>query len=56
MEQLLGMGFSELRCQKALLATGNNGAEVAMNWLFEHLEDPGKLFILRKIKICFYFV
>lgn len=32
-----------IRCQRALLATGNNGAEVAMNWLFEHLDDPGEL-------------
>ncbi|KAK4053694.1 ubiquitin C-terminal hydrolase Ubp14 [Microbotryomycetes sp. JL201] len=40
MNQLLGMGFPEIRCKKALLATGNSGAEVAMNWLFEHMEDP----------------
>ncbi|KAM0792178.1 hypothetical protein ACM66B_004875 [Microbotryomycetes sp. NB124-2] len=39
MNQLLGMGFPEMRCKKALLATGNGGAEVAMNWLFEHMED-----------------
>ncbi|KAJ3123380.1 hypothetical protein HK100_011627 [Physocladia obscura] len=39
MEQLTGMGFSELRSKKALLKTGNNGAETAMNWLFEHMED-----------------
>ncbi|CAK9781692.1 ubiquitinyl hydrolase [Cutaneotrichosporon oleaginosum] len=40
MAQLEGMGFPTIRCQKALLATGNSGAEVAMNWLFEHMEDP----------------
>lgn len=40
--QLLGMGFPEIRAKRALLATGHNGAEVAMNWLFEHMEDPGK--------------
>ncbi|KAJ3148786.1 hypothetical protein HDU86_007341 [Geranomyces michiganensis] len=40
LNQLLGMGFPEVRCTKALLATGNNGAEVAMSWLFEHMEDP----------------
>ncbi|KAJ3178214.1 hypothetical protein HDU87_003766 [Geranomyces variabilis] len=40
LDQLLGMGFSEIRCTKALLATGNSGAEVAMSWLFEHMEDP----------------
>ncbi|KAL0073545.1 hypothetical protein J3Q64DRAFT_1775672 [Phycomyces blakesleeanus] len=39
-EQLMGMGFPEIRCQKALINTGNNGAEVAMNWLFEHMDDP----------------
>ncbi|KAJ3284164.1 hypothetical protein HDU79_008435 [Rhizoclosmatium sp. JEL0117] len=40
LDQLVGMGFSELRGKKALIKTGNNGAEVAMNWLFEHMEDP----------------
>lgn len=42
MTQLTGMGFSEIRAKRALLATGHNGAEVAMNWLFEHMEDPGE--------------
>ncbi|KAF9445641.1 ubiquitinyl hydrolase [Macrolepiota fuliginosa MF-IS2] len=40
MAMLEGMGFPTIRCQKALLATGNQGAEVAMEWLFEHMEDP----------------
>ncbi|PWN21423.1 ubiquitinyl hydrolase [Microstroma glucosiphilum] len=41
MSQLTSMGFPEVRCQRALLATGNNGdAEAAMNWLFSHMEDP----------------
>ncbi|KAI8070724.1 hypothetical protein BC940DRAFT_295408 [Gongronella butleri] len=40
LEQLMAMGFGENRCKRALLNTGNNGAEVAMNWLFEHMEDP----------------
>jgi ubiquitin carboxyl-terminal hydrolase 5/13 len=35
------MGFSEIRCQRGLLATGNGGVEEAMNWLFEHMDDPG---------------
>jgi ubiquitin carboxyl-terminal hydrolase 5/13 len=35
------MGFGEIRCKKALLATGNQGSETAMNWLFEHMDDPG---------------
>ena len=35
MAQLSGMGFPEIRCKRALLATGNNGnAEAAMEWLF----------------------
>lgn len=41
MSQLTSMGFPEVRCQRALLATGNTGdAEAAMNWLFSHMEDP----------------
>jgi ubiquitin carboxyl-terminal hydrolase 5/13 len=41
MNQLVGMGFPEIRAQRALLATGNSDAETAMNWLFAHMEDPG---------------
>lgn len=37
----MAMGFPEIRCRNAILKTGNNGAEVAMNWLFEHMDDPG---------------
>ncbi|OSX68170.1 hypothetical protein POSPLADRAFT_1130214 [Postia placenta MAD-698-R-SB12] len=40
MAQLEAMGFPTIRCQKALLATGNNDAEAAMEWLFAHMEDP----------------
>ena len=40
MSQLEAMGFPTIRCQKALLATGNSDAETAMTWLFEHMEDP----------------
>ncbi|EIW65364.1 ubiquitinyl hydrolase [Trametes versicolor FP-101664 SS1] len=40
MAQLEAMGFPAIRCQKALLATGNNDAEAAMEWLFGHMEDP----------------
>ncbi|KAL8668902.1 MAG: hypothetical protein Q9168_006488 [Polycauliona sp. 1 TL-2023] len=39
-EQLEGMGFPRVRCEKALHATGNGDAETAMNWLFSHMEDP----------------
>ncbi|KAF9269771.1 ubiquitin carboxyl-terminal hydrolase 14 [Marasmius fiardii PR-910] len=45
MAQLTAMGFPEVRCQKALLATGgaaggSSAAETAMEWLFAHMEDP----------------
>ena len=40
--QLQGMGFPEVRCQKALLATGNSDADAAMEWLFAHMDDPGE--------------
>ncbi|KAG9294738.1 hypothetical protein G9A89_008217 [Geosiphon pyriformis] len=40
LNQLINMGFPEIRCKKALIATGNNGVEIAMNWLIEHIEDP----------------
>jgi len=41
MAQLEAMGFPTIRCQKALLATGNDDPEAAMEWLFGHMEDPG---------------
>lgn len=37
--QLQTMGFPLIRCQKALLATGNGDAEAAMEWLFGHMDD-----------------
>ena len=40
MTQLEAMGFPPVRCQKALLATGNADAEAAMEWLFAHMDDP----------------
>ncbi|KAJ3412209.1 hypothetical protein HDV05_001119 [Chytridiales sp. JEL 0842] len=39
-EQIIQMGFPRNRAVKALLATGNSGADAAMNWLFEHMDDP----------------
>jgi ubiquitin carboxyl-terminal hydrolase 5/13 len=38
--QLQEMGFSAVRAEKALRLTGNDSAEVAMQWLFEHMDDP----------------
>ncbi|KAI4138616.1 MAG: hypothetical protein L6R39_006697 [Caloplaca ligustica] len=40
LEQLEVMGFPRVRCEKALHATGNGGADEAMNWLFAHMDDP----------------
>ena len=42
--QLEAMGFPQIRCQKALFATGNSDPEAAMEWLFAHMEDPGRSF------------
>lgn len=33
------MGFPLIRCQKALLANPGN-VDAAVQWLFEHMEDP----------------
>ncbi|KAI0032442.1 ubiquitinyl hydrolase [Vararia minispora EC-137] len=40
LQQLEAMGFPTVRCQRALLATGDAGAEAAMEWLFAHMDDP----------------
>ncbi|KAJ1723015.1 ubiquitin C-terminal hydrolase Ubp14 [Coemansia erecta] len=37
--QLESMGFPRVRCVKAVKKTGNSGAEAAMNWIFEHMDD-----------------
>lgn len=41
LSQLESMGFPTIRCQKSLLATENGDVETAMNWLLEHMDDPG---------------
>lgn len=41
MSMLSSMGFGEARSARALFHTGNKNAEEAMNWLFEHMDDPG---------------
>lgn len=38
-QMLMSAGFPRVRCEKAALATGNANADMAMNWLFEHMED-----------------
>jgi ubiquitin carboxyl-terminal hydrolase 5/13 len=38
--QLVSMGFSENGSRRAALATGNAGAEAAMEWVLMHQEDP----------------
>lgn len=40
LDQLVSMGFPNVRCEKALYVTGNSDPEAAMNWLFAHMEDP----------------
>ena len=40
LQQLVDMGFSVEGCKKALINTGNNNIEAAMNWVFEHQSDP----------------
>ncbi|CAM9616195.1 unnamed protein product [Chrysoparadoxa australica] len=37
--QLVAMGFSENGCKRAALAVSNANAEVAMNWVLEHMGD-----------------
>ena len=41
--QLVDMGFPIEGCKKAVYYTGNSGVEPAMNWVMEHMEDPGKI-------------
>ncbi|CAG8499164.1 5681_t:CDS:10 [Paraglomus brasilianum] len=40
LNELLLMGFPEIRCKKALIATDNRDAETALNWIFGHMDDP----------------
>lgn len=37
---LVSMGFSENGCRRAAIATRNADPDTAMNWVFEHMEDP----------------
>merc|ERR1719457_480192 len=38
--QLMDMGFGREACRKAVYHTENQGIEAAMNWVFEHSQDP----------------
>ncbi|XP_042202517.1 UBX domain-containing protein 1 isoform X2 [Callorhinchus milii] len=40
LETMMDMGFSRNRAEKALLLSGNQGIEKAMDWLMEHEDDP----------------
>jgi ubiquitin carboxyl-terminal hydrolase 5/13 len=51
LEQIIMMGFPENRGKKALIVTGNQGAEAAMNWLFEHMDDPGMRFTHGRLSV-----
>lgn len=48
LKQVMEMGFSELRAEKALYKTDNVGLEYAVNWLAEHAEDADIDLPLRK--------
>ncbi|XP_041377545.1 LOW QUALITY PROTEIN: ubiquitin carboxyl-terminal hydrolase 5-like [Gigantopelta aegis] len=39
-KQLVDMGFARNGCCRAVFHTKNSGAEVALNWIMEHMGDP----------------
>lgn len=39
--QLVSMGFDIEGCKRAVYHTHNQGVESAMNWVLEHMGDPG---------------
>jgi len=38
--QLLEMGFHPNACRRAVVSSGNSGADNAMGWLMERMDDP----------------
>lgn len=40
LQKLEEMGFPRIRAEKALILTGNKSLEPAMEWCFEHADDP----------------
>jgi uncharacterized UBP type Zn finger protein len=40
------MGIPENAAKHALYNTGNNSADMAATWYFEHMDDPGKLLLM----------
>jgi len=39
--QLVDMGFPRNACIKGVHFSNNTGIETAMNWIMEHMNDPG---------------
>jgi len=40
LSQLMSMGFHENGCKRALVAVKNVGADEAMQWVLQHMDDP----------------
>ena len=40
--QLVDMGFPHNACVKGVYFSNNTGIEAAMNWVMEHMDDPGE--------------
>jgi len=40
--QLVDMGFPRNACVKGVYFSNNTGVEAAMNWIVEHMDDPGQ--------------
>jgi len=40
LNQVLQMGIPENQAKHALYNTGNNSADAAVGWYFEHMDDP----------------